>query len=99
MRRYAKLHENVEKMRFDMFGETWKKGIELARFKCYTNGPEEKWEVVMKRCRDNGRYYRVVLDPFGNRLMWFDDNKSGCISASRAFEHLVGIAMLDASEW
>lgn len=79
-----------------MFGEVWDNGDDIAKFECTTNGPEGSWDVVMRRCVDSTKSYRVVYDPFGNRLMWFDDDRVGCVESSRAFKDLVGIAMCDA---
>lgn len=78
------------------FGNEWEKGTRVAYFKCTTNGPEANWETEMRHVGHNLREYWVVLDPFSERLMWFDDDRVGTVEARRAFCNIVGLALCDA---
>lgn len=75
----------------------WKNGYTLARFEVRTGGPERFWAVEMRSCEESGKKYVVVLDPFGERFMWFDSDMPGVSMAQMAFTHLVGIAMCDVA--
>ena len=80
------------------FGKDWDDGTRVAYFKCTTNGPESNWETEMRLVGHDLRSYWVVLDPFANRLMWFDNDRSGGVEARRAFCNIVGLAICDADK-
>lgn len=75
----------------------WDNGHALAHLEVRTEGPERYWELEMRSCEQDGVKYIVVLDPFGERLMWFDADKPGMVEAQMAFTHLVGVAMCDVA--
>ena len=79
-----------------IFGDEWDDGEEIAKFKGATCGPEESWEVVMKRCLCADVPYRVVKCPDSGRLMWFEDDRTGRIEANRVFCDFVEISMCDS---
>ena len=79
-----------------IFGKDWECGMRAAYFKCTTNGPESSWETEIRLVSSDSRKYWVVLDPFANRLMWFDKDRIGEVEARRAFCNIVGLALCDA---
>ena len=75
----------------------WQGGYTIAHFECNTNGPERYWAADMRVCKDDGKEYVVINEPFSERLMWFNADETGMVEARHAYSSIVGLALCDTN--